>query len=217
MSENKRYYWLKLKKDFFEQKMIKILKTFENGNEMIMIFLKIELHSLENDGYIYYEGMLPTFEQELAIAVDEDVSLVREALATLIKFGAIEKKDEKTYYVTAIENCIGSETKDANRKRRSRAEDGHCPPENGHCPPKSGHFPPEIEKDIEKEKELYLEKKRNASSFSDEKKGGGYKKSAYKNYSKPRKPSSYDLEEFQKFIDNQVLVYEPNKKENKPT
>lgn len=52
MSENKRYYWLKLKKDFFEQKMIKILRTFENGDRMITIFLKMELHSLENTTFL---------------------------------------------------------------------------------------------------------------------------------------------------------------------
>ena len=91
MIENKRYYWMKLKKDFFEQKMIKILRTFANGEKMIMIFLKIQLHSLENDGYIYYENMLPEFEQELAIAIDEDAESVKLTMDTLIRFGAVER------------------------------------------------------------------------------------------------------------------------------
>ena len=120
MSESKKYYWLKLKKDFFSQKMIKILSTFPKGDRMILTFLKIELHSLENDGYIYYENMLPTFEQELAIAIDEETETVKETLETLIRFGAIEKKDENKYYITALEDCIGSETASAKRVREKK-------------------------------------------------------------------------------------------------
>ncbi len=164
MSENKRYYWLKLKKDFFEQKMIKILRTFENGDRMITIFLKMELHSLENDGYMYYENMLPTFEQELAIAIDEETELVKTTLVTLLRFGAIRKEDENKYYITALEDCIGSETKDAARKRKAKEK-------SGNFPQKGGKFPPEIEK--ETDKELYSEKRRTPSSFSGEKKEEG--------------------------------------------
>lgn len=197
MSENKRYYWMKLKKDFFEQKMIKILRTFDNGEKMIMIFLKIQLHSLENDGYIYYENMLPTFEQELAIAIDEDTESVKLTLETLIRFGAVEKVDDKKYYITALEDCIGSETKDAARKRKAKSE-------SGNFPQKDGNFPPEIEKETEKEKELYQSKSKTPASFSSEKKGGGV--SSQKNYygygKKPllHKGTAYDLAEIQKFI-----------------
>ena len=120
MSENKRYYWLKLKKDFFDSKMIKILRTFEKGNEMILTFLKIELHSLVNDGYVYYENMLPSFEQELAVAIDENVEIVALTVETLLNFGAIRKIDDNTYYLTIIEDCIGSETSSANRMRKLR-------------------------------------------------------------------------------------------------
>ncbi len=198
MSENKRYYWLKLKKDFFEQKMIKILKTFEKGEKMILVFLKIGLHSLENDGYIYYENMLPTIEQELAVAIDEDIEKVKLTLDTLIRFGAVEKIDEKKYYITALEDCIGSETKDAVRKRKAKNE-------SGNFPQKDGNFPPEIEKEKDTEKELYQSKSKTPSSFSSEKKGGSF--SGQKNYygyaKKPllHKGTSYDLAEVQKIID----------------
>ena len=198
MSEKKRYYWMKLKKNFFEQKMIKILRTFANGEKMIMIFLKIQLHSLENDGYIYYENMLPEFEQELAVAIDEDTESVKLTMDTLIRFGAVEKVDEKKYYITALEDCIGSETKDAVRKRKAKNE-------SGNFPQKDGNFPPEIEKETDKEKELYQSKSKKPTSFSSEKKGGGF--SGQKNYygygKKPllHKGTAYDLAEVQRMID----------------
>ncbi|MBR3588172.1 MAG: phage replisome organizer N-terminal domain-containing protein [Clostridia bacterium] len=214
MSENKKYYWLKLKKDFFNQKMIKILNTFPQGDKMILTFLKLELHALENDGYIYYENMLPTFEQELSIAIDEETSLVKMTLEMLIKFGAIEKKDENKYYITALEDCIGSETKDAARMRRKRSE--QCSSESEHCPP-------EIEIEKEKEKESDIDKKRTPSSFSDEKKGGRYGQknnffnNSYYGKNKPaKKTASYDIDEVMRENEERELVYVPRDKEEKP-
>lgn len=207
MSENKRYYWLKLKKDFFDGKMIKILRTFETGDKLILIFLKLELFSLENDGYIYYEHMLPTFEQELSVAIDEDPSLVKEAFRTLLKFGAIKKIDEDKYYISALEDCIGSESRSAQMKREYRSKTL-----SGQCPEKDGHFPPEIEKETEKEIELYIEKKRSAPSFSDEKKRGGYAK---RNYSKNNGERFNKYAGIEKAINSQELVYVPNSERKK--
>ena len=212
MSETKRYYWMKLKKDFFEQKMIKILRTFANGEKMIMIFLKIQLHSLENDGYIYYENMLPEFEQELAIAIDEDAESVKLTMDTLIRFGAVEKVDEKKYYITALEDCIGSESASARRMRNKREKD-----DASQCDGKVSHCDTEIEKEKDTEKELYQSKSKKPTSFSSEKKGGGF--SGQKNYygygKKPllHKSEAYDLAEVQRMIDQSPdPVYVPKEK-----
>ncbi len=219
MSENKRYYWLKLKKDFFDGKMIKILRTFEKGDKLILIFLKLELFSLENDGYIYYEHMLPTFEQELSVAIDEDASLVKEAFGVLLRFGAIKKVDENKYYISALEDCIGSETNAAQRMRKKRQNSELT---NEQCSLSGEHCSPEIEIEIEKEKEkdiekeLYQEKKRGASSFPAEKKRGGYK--TQRNYY-----SKNNGERFNKYADiedeinSQELVYVPVSERKKLT
>lgn len=207
MSENKRYYWLKLKKDFFEGKMIKILNTFEHGDKMILTFLKMELHSLENDGYIYYENMLPTFEQELAIAINENTEIVKLTLQTLLRFGAIRKEEENKYYITALEDCIGSETSSARKMRKKREL------EQSQCDQNESHFLPEIEKETEIEKELYLEKKRTPSSFSGKKKGGRYgTQNAFLN-NDGKKFNKYAGVE--KIINSQELVYVSNEERKK--
>ncbi len=221
MSENKRYYWLKLKKDFFNQKMIKILNTFPQGDKMILTFLKIELHALENDGYIYYENMLPAFEQELAIAIDEETETVKTTLEMLIKFGAIEKKDEKKYYITALEDCIGSESASAKKMRNKRERDGsQCDQNESQC---DTEIEIEIEKDKEKETESDKSKKRTPSSFSDEKKGGRYGQknnffnNSYYGKNKPaKKTASYDIDEVMRENEERELVYVPRDKEEKP-
>ncbi|MBQ7958008.1 MAG: phage replisome organizer N-terminal domain-containing protein [Clostridia bacterium] len=170
MSENKKYYWLKLKKDFFESKMIKILRTFEKGNEMILTFLKIELHSLVNDGYVYFENMLPSFEQELAVAIDENIDIVKLTVETLLKFGAIKKIDENTYYLTIIEDCIGSESSSANRVRKHRNTE-KCNDDELQCNAEMLHCNTEIEKEKSKSKSKSRDREdKKTSAFSLQKK-----------------------------------------------
>ena len=212
MSENKRYYWYKMKTDFFEEMIIKFLKKQKKGDTMILLFQKIMLCSLKNDGYIYYKRMFPTFAEELALAIGAKPDIIRDLLDILIKFEAIEKVDENTYYIKMIENCVGSETDSARIKRqqRSTAESGQCPDNVRNCPP-------EIEKETDKEKELYQSKSKKPASFSSEKKGGGF--SGQKNYygygKKPllHKSESYDLAEIQRMIDQSPdPVYVPRDK-----
>ena len=218
MSENKRYYWLKLKKDFFDSKMIKILKTFERGNEMIITFLKMELHSLEKDGYIYYDRMLPTFEQELAVAIGEETSIVKETLDTLINFGAIKKNSDTEYYLSIIEDCIGSEAPNAQRMRKMRdkkdcdTKASHCDSSTPLCDDFMSHCDTEkeIEKEIEKSKSKSREDTdKKASAFSFEKKSGSFNvqnansknnsdNTNHNSTARKKPPRNYEMEEFLK-------------------
>ena len=132
-------------------------------------------------------------------------------LDILIKFEAIEKIDENTYYIKMIENCVGSETDSAQKMRRKReAERSQCDHNVTQCSP-------EIEKETDKEKELYQSKSKKPTSFSSEKKGGGF--SGQKNYygygKKPllHKGTAYDLAEVQRMIDQSPdPVYVPRDK-----
>ncbi len=203
MAENKRYYWFKMKTNFFDNLIIKYLKAQKKGDNLIITFIKIMLISLENDGYIKYNKMFPTFEEELALATGEKLDVIRFLLPLLIKFGAVEKQENDVYYIKMLTDNIGSETADALRKRKAK---------NGNLPENFGNLPPETEKDKETDKELYLEK--NASSFSYEKKGGSYKRknNFYNNGFKERKPASYDIDEVMRQVNEVELVYDPNKK-----
>ena len=52
MSPEKRYYWLKLKQDFFDNDAIKIIESMENGKDYIILLLKMKLRALKSDGYL---------------------------------------------------------------------------------------------------------------------------------------------------------------------
>lgn len=121
MTESKRYYWLKLKDDFFDEKYIKALRRLPQGDSLVIVYLKMQLKSLKTEGIIKYEGILPDCIEELAMALDEDENIVKLSVEALIRFGAVERWENDTLYMTALQNLIGSETQGAERVRRHRA------------------------------------------------------------------------------------------------
>lgn len=124
MAENKKYYWLKLKSDFFEEKYVKALRKLPQGDSLTIVYLKMQLKSLKTEGIIKYEGILPNSISELSLVLDEDENIVQLAVSALLKFGIIEQWENDTLYMRAMQQLIGSETDSAERVRRHRAL--HC-------------------------------------------------------------------------------------------
>lgn len=121
MAENtKRYYWLKLKDDFFDEKYIKALRKLPQGDSLAIVYLKMQLKSLKTEGIIKYEGIMPDAMTELSLLLDEDENVVRLAVEALIRFGVVERWDNDTFYLVALQQLIGSETQGAERVRRHR-------------------------------------------------------------------------------------------------
>ena len=58
---SKRYYWLKLQKDFFTQPKIKKLRKIAGGDTYTIIYLKMQLLSLNNGGKLFFEGIEENF------------------------------------------------------------------------------------------------------------------------------------------------------------
>ena len=90
---SKRYYWLKLKEDFFRDKVMKKMRKIAGGDTYVVIYLKMMLMSIQTGGELYFEGIENDFADELALALDEDEENVRVALGFLMRSGKlIEKK-----------------------------------------------------------------------------------------------------------------------------
>ena len=94
MSNSKRFYWLKLMKDFFSQPKIKKLRKIAGGDTYTIIYLKLQLLSIDNNATIEYQGIEPTFEEEMALTIDEDVDNVSVTLTYLISQNLIVKEAE---------------------------------------------------------------------------------------------------------------------------
>lgn len=120
-SENtKKYYWLKLKDTFFDDKVIKYLRNMPEGPTLVIIYLKMQLKSLKTEGFIRYDGLLPTCEEELALVLDEKPMLVAGAITALERMGVVERWSNDTLYMAAMQGLIGSETAAAERVRKHR-------------------------------------------------------------------------------------------------
>ena len=116
----KKYYWLKLHKDFFKQKEIKRLRRIAGGDVYTIIYLKMLLQSLETDGYLYYDGYYDSFESELADDIDEDEENVKVVISYLLSKGLMEEREDDSYLLTKCSEMTGSETHSAQRMRRMR-------------------------------------------------------------------------------------------------
>lgn len=117
----KRYYWLKLKENFFKQKSMKKLRKIAGGETYTIIYLKMLLASLQNEGKIYFDGLENSIEEETALELDEDPDNVKFTILFLEKCGLLQIEDNgKNIYMNSIQDMIGSETSAAARMRKSR-------------------------------------------------------------------------------------------------
>ena len=120
----KKYVWLKLQKDFFQQKEIKKLRKLAGGAVYTLIYLKMQLLSLENSGKLYFEGVEDNFIEELALELDETVEDVQMTVLFLEKHKLIEISEvQDEYILPAVVENIGSETASAGRMRKMREKE----------------------------------------------------------------------------------------------
>lgn len=119
-SKQKRYFWLKLKEDWFSGTTEKYLKSLPAGDSLLITYLKIQLMSLKTEGFLKFERLLPSAEEEIAMLIDEPVNNVRLLINVLLKTGAIERLDDNSLYLLSLQNLIGSEGSSTDRVRRFR-------------------------------------------------------------------------------------------------
>ena len=115
----KKYYWLKLPKGFFERKEVKLLRMTEKGELSVLIYQKMLLNALETDGVIYFEHLTETFEEELALALNEDVESVRTVTQFLIKKNLLTSVDDG-FYIETFSEMVGKESSSTDRVRNYR-------------------------------------------------------------------------------------------------
>lgn len=117
MADNRKYYYLKLKEDFFESEEIKILESMKDGYIYSNILLKLYLRSLRNEGRLMYRNIIPYTPEILATLTGHQVGTVEKALEVFKKLGLIEVLDNGAIYMMDIQNFIGKSSTEADRQR----------------------------------------------------------------------------------------------------
>lgn len=122
MAERKRYYWLKLKKDFFTSKRMKKLRKIAGGDTYTIIYLKMMLATMQDDGVIYYEGVEDTLADEIALDLDEDRDNVEVVLQFLKANDLLVELEDDAFKLIEVDGLVGKEGSAAERMRRLRAK-----------------------------------------------------------------------------------------------
>lgn len=146
---NKKYYWLKLGRNFFKNARIKKLRKIAGGDTFVIIYLKMMLLSIEYDGIILYEGIEKSIEEELALKLDEDLDNLKLTVSYLKNHQLLEER-ERDYILEEAKRSIGSETQSNVYKRVKKLENFQS---------NSNTVPIEIDIDIEKDIDIYIKNK----------------------------------------------------------
>lgn len=182
MAENKRYYWLKLNEDFFTSKRIKKLRKLAGGDTYTIIYLKMQLLSLQKGGVLEYTGLEDTFCKELALDLDEDEENIKVTIAYLSSCDLLTTSDNIEYSLPFVQNNLGSETASTQRSRKSRnnvQEVLQCNNDATACNNLQQKCNVEIDIDIEKDIEIDKEIDKEESTLSELKKNQRQEKIDY--------------------------------------
>lgn len=119
--KQKRFYWMRLKEDFFEQHEIRVIEGMENGKEYVLFYLKLMVESIRHEGRLRFKDTIPYNEKMLSSLTGTNIDIVRSAMKVLIELQLCELLDDQTIYLSEVEKLIGSETAEAQKKREQRA------------------------------------------------------------------------------------------------
>ena len=147
---DKKYYWLKLKRDFFKRHDIQIIEDMPNGKDYVLFYLKLLAESVDHDGALRFSDTIPYNEQMLSTITKTNIDIVRSAMKIFSQLDMVDMLDDKTIYMNEIQCMLGSETHWAEKKRQQRL--GQCPQKVLHASKMSKE---EIETDKEKDKDYY--------------------------------------------------------------
>ena len=159
MSDNKKYYYLKLRENFFDNDDVAILESMPDGILYSNILLKLYLRSLKNNGKLMFNDRIPYNAQMLSTITRQPVAVVEKAVGIFKEMGLIEVLDNGAIYMLDIQNFIGSSNTEADRKREYRRKIALEKDQklSGHLSGQMSDEQAEIEIEIEIEKEIEKE------------------------------------------------------------
>lgn len=217
MADNKKFFWIKLRPDFFNDPYIKLLRRMAGGDTYTIIYLKMLVKSAPTDGVIYFQGAGADISEELALTLDESIEDVRALLAYLEAKNLITHPEiTQDLFLVASADLTGSEVDSAQRVRKFRERQQLKALQSNTDVTNSND---KLEKELEIEKELDKDKKILSGSdepdpvpykeiidYLNQKANTKYRSSGAKTKSliKARTNDGFDLDDFKKVIDTKT-------------
>lgn len=122
-TENKRFYWIKLRENFFQQETIDWLMEQENGSAYIVLYLKMCLLTANTSGELIRtigDMTIPYEPKKISQKTGFDIDTVNVALSLFKHLGLIEETQEGIPVMPEVKNMVGSESESAARVRKYR-------------------------------------------------------------------------------------------------
>ena len=120
----KRFYWIKLKTDFFNQDTIDFILQQENGCKYIVLYQMLCLKTANNNGELNTkigEMIIPYDIEKIQRDTKYfDIDTIIVALELFKKLGLIYEEEDKTLKISCFDEMVGSETSSAKRVREYR-------------------------------------------------------------------------------------------------
>ena len=159
---DKKYYWLKLQKDFFKRHDIQIIEAMPNGKDYILFYLKMLVESVSHEGNLRFNDTIPYSESMLSVITNTNIDIVRSAMKVFTELGMIGICADDTIFMAEVNKMLGHETHWAEKKRSQRKVSpkiAQKPTSNelGQCPHDVQSVQPMSKQEIELEKELELD------------------------------------------------------------
>lgn len=134
----KDYSWIKLNKDFFKSAEIRLLESQPNGKDYCLFYLKLMCESIEHNGELRFNDLIPYDDQMLATITNTNIDIVRNACIVLNNLKLIDILSDGTLYISEVNKLLNN-----NNKNKSKNK--------------------EIE---EEKKEIYIKEKNNDASYT---------------------------------------------------
>lgn len=214
VTENRRYYWLQLKDDFFNSKEMKLMRKLPGGEEITIIYLKMMIASLAEQGKLYFEELAEDLAEELSLIIDEDPEAIRLTLMFLTKKKLLTTSDNYQFNLEQVPEMIGSETASARRVRKHRENQKalQCNSDVTKC---NGDI--DIDIDIDKGQKPQSDVYEEIIKYLNEKTGSHFKPTSKSTQRliNGRLSENYTIEDFKYVIDVKTNEWKDNTKMSK--
>lgn len=216
VTENRRYYWLQLKDDFFNSKEMKLMRKLPSGEEITIIYLKMMLASLAEQGKLYFEGLAEDLAEELSLIIDEDPEAIRLTLMFLTKKKLLATSDNYQFNLEQVPEMVGSETASTRRSRKHRETQKllQC---NTTATKGNGDIDIDIDIDIDKGQKPQSDIYEEIIKYLNEKTGSHFKPTSKSTQRliNGRLSENYTIEDFKYVIDVKTNEWKDNTKMSK--
>ena len=165
----KRYYWLKLPKDYFKRHDIKFIKTLPNGRDIALFYLELMAESVDHEGTLRFSPERPYTDAMLAAVTDTPLEIVEMSMKTLKEFDLVQVSEDGTIILPKVLKMIGTAGDNDNARRQQRYRDRKKAEKQASVTDNvtdnvtiTTNNNESIEKEIEIEKELEIDTKRES-------------------------------------------------------